>query len=307
MSEPKAEWTGMGGTVPLEVISCPCCGAREYSAWAEEVGFTAVRCAICGLIYVNPRPVLSAIDAAVRSGVHRLEGGQLNVKARHSPRKVARYRRLLANLFEDVWSAGRSVSWLDVGAGYGEVGEAVGGLAPAGSTVEGLEPMKHKADHARARGLAVSEGYLGPDREKVDFVSVVDVFSHIPQFDHFLSDVRDVLHPDGEILVETGNLADLGSRDELPGELGLPDHLVFAGERQLRGYLERAGFAIVKVARVRVDGVVNLAKNLIKKTLGRPVSLTMPYTSSYRQLLVRARLCGERPPGGRGAPEDLGT
>ena len=35
---------------------------------------------------------------------------------------------------------------------------------------------------------------------------------------------------------------------------------------------------------------VNLCKNLIKKIIGRPVILGVPYTSKYRQLLVRARL-----------------
>ena len=287
----------MGRTVPVEVVGCPCCGATEYSPWAEEAGFFAVRCGSCALIYVNPRPTLSAIDAAVRSGVHNLGAGELNVIARRSARKVARYRKLLANLFDDVWRAGRAISWLDVGAGYGEVVEAVAALAPMGSRVEGLEPMVLKAANARARGLAVTEDYLRPGRERVDFVSLVDVFSHIPDFRQFLVDVRGVLRQGGEVFVETGNLADLESRDEMPGELGLPDHLVFAGESQLHAYLERAGFAVVRVERIRIDGATNLAKNLVKKVLGRPVALAMPYASSYRQLLVRARL-GPRAPSG---------
>jgi hypothetical protein len=90
--------------------------------------------------------------------------------------------------------------------------------------------------------------------------------------------------------VETGNLADLADRQEFPGELGLPDHLVFAGEVHLRGYLERAGFEIVRVERARIDGVANLVKNAVKKLIGRPAVLGVPYTSDYRQLLVRARL-----------------
>jgi SAM-dependent methyltransferase len=150
--------------------------------------------------------------------------------------------------------------------------------------------MRPKAEHARARGLAIVEDYLRPGRDEVDFVSVVDVFSHIPDFDRFLGDVRSVLSPCGEIFVETGNLADLADRQEFPGELGLPDHLVFAGEVHLRGYLERAGFEIVRVERARIDGVANLVKNAVKKLIGRPAVLGVPYTSDYRQLLVRARL-----------------
>ena len=118
----------------------------------------------------------------------------------------------------------------------------------------------------------------------------MDVFSHIPQFDRFLDDVKAVLNPKGQIFVETGNLAELSTRDEFPGELGLPDHLVFAGEQHLRGFLERAGFEIVRVEKVRIDGAINLLKNVIKKAIGRQVRLAIPYTSPYRQLMVRARL-----------------
>lgn len=273
-----------------ELIPCPYCGAEEHAFWADEIGFAAVRCKACSLIYVNPRPSLATIDMAVRTGVHSDEAHGLNVKSYHDPRKVARYRRTFARMFDDVWRSGRAISWLDVGAGYGEIVEAVMGLAAAGSRIEGLEPMQPKAEHARARGLAVTQDYLRPGRNPAEVVSIVDVFSHIPQFHQFLQDVRSVLTPRGEVFVETGNLADLRTRAEFPGELGLPDHLVFAGEAQLRGYLDRAGFDVVRLERVRIDGMVNLAKNLVKKALGRPVRLALPYSSDYRQLLIRARL-----------------
>lgn len=273
-----------------EIIVCPYCASPACSRWADERGFRAVRCAGCGIIYVNPRPALSEIDSAVRTGAHGDEAQGLNVVSRRIDSKVARYRKVFSRIFDDVWRGRKPVSWLDIGAGYGEIVEAVTALAPVGSRIEGLEPMKPKATQARARGLKIIEDYLRPDYPKVGIVSVVDVFSHIPKFSDFLADVKCVLEPRGELFVETGNLADLDRRDDYPGELGLPDHLVFAGERHLLGYLERAGFEVVRIERVRIDGVVHLAKNIVKKMLGRPVRLAMPYASKYRQLLVRARL-----------------
>jgi 2-polyprenyl-3-methyl-5-hydroxy-6-metoxy-1,4-benzoquinol methylase len=185
------------------------------------------------------------------------------------------------------------VSWVDVGAGYGELLEAVSRLAPAGSRIEGLEPMRPKATAARARGLLVTEDYLRPTHAQVQFVSFVDVFSHLPDFRAFLADVRSVLLPGGEIFMETGNLADAEDRNEFADELGVPDHLVFAGERHLRGYLAEAGFEVVRVERHRVDGMVNTAKCMVKAMIGRPTQLRIPYTSRYRQLLIRARLPGK--------------
>ena len=181
----------------LETIMCPYCGSGDSRHWADERGFVAVRCQACSLIYCNPRPSLAAINSAVRTGVHGVEAHRLDVRARRTGAKVRYYRRAFRSLFDDLWRRGRPISWLDVGAGYGEVLEAVTALAPAGSHVEGLEPMKPKADVARRRGFTIVEDYLRPEHAKVDVVSVVDVFSHIPSFSGFLADVRRVLLPVG--------------------------------------------------------------------------------------------------------------
>ena len=274
----------------LETIPCPYCGSARHRPWAQELGFTAVRCLECELLFCNPRPAQTLIDAAVRTGTHGPEAQGLVVTARRLGAKVARYRRVFGDMFDDLWRAGRPVSWLDVGAGYGEILEAVKALAPPGSRIAGLEPMHPKAAAARERGLEIVEDYLRPGQPKVQVVSVVDVFSHVPDFGAFLSDVRAVLEPGGELFIETGNLADLERRDEFPYELGLPDHLVFAGEKHLKGYLDRAGFDIVRTRRWRIDGLLNLAKNVVKKLIGRPAAFGIPYTSHYRQIQVRARL-----------------
>jgi 2-polyprenyl-3-methyl-5-hydroxy-6-metoxy-1,4-benzoquinol methylase len=274
----------------LETINCPYCGGSQADPWGVERGFQAVRCRDCSLLYVNPRPRLDAIDRAVQTGAHGEEAGGLDVRAHRSQAKVARYERLIGKLFEDVWVKGTPISWLDVGAGYGEIVEAVSRLAPAGSDVQGIEPMAPKAKAARERGLNIEQGYLRPGRKKVDFLSNIDVFSHVPDFRDFLASMRECLKPQGEILIETGNLADVDARRDFPFELGLPDHLVFAGEKHLRGYLTEAGFQVVRVEAIRVDDTLNLAKSIVKKMIGRPAQLRLPYRSNYRQLVVRARL-----------------
>jgi len=274
----------------LESVSCPLCRSGGGRPWATERGFTVVRCPGCRLLYVNPRPAALEIEQAVRTGVHVGSAAGLEVTARRIPAKVGYYTVRLRALFADLWDRAEPVSWLDVGAGYGELLEAVARLAPAGSRLQGLEPMQPKATAAVARGLEVTADYLRPTHPKVQVVSFVDVFSHVPDFRAFLADVRAVLLPGGEIFMETGNLADVDDRDEFPDELGLPDHLVFAGESQLSRYLLDAGFELTHVQRQRVDGAFNVAKCVAKRLLGRPAQLRLPYTSGYRQLLVRARL-----------------
>ncbi|MBT9463740.1 class I SAM-dependent methyltransferase [Hydrogenophaga sp.] len=273
-----------------EAINCPCCGTSANTPWSNELGFTVVRCMQCRLLYVNPILKPSYIDAAVREGAHSIEGRKLDVRSRRIPRKIHRYQTELKGMFSDLWQSGKAICWVDVGAGYGETLEAVRGLAPLGSSIVGVEPMQYKAEMARKQGLEVQNSYLEPNIFKADVISMVDIFSHIPNFHSFLQIVIKNLKPGGEIFLETGNLADLSLRREFPNELGLPDHLVFAGESQLRRYLIEAGFDVIQIKKQRIDGFLSSFKSIVKKLLGRPVVLGVPYSSHYRQLLIRARL-----------------
>jgi SAM-dependent methyltransferase len=271
-------------------VPCPCCASGESEFWAEENGFDVVRCKSCQLLYVNPRESTIEIDSAVRSGVHKLERRALDVRAKRVPNKIGLYRKVILNMFPDLFNNQTKIIWVDVGSGYGEVLESVQSLAGVGSTVIGVEPMQHKADSAKSRGLEVVNAYLEPSQYQADVISLIDIFSHIPDFHAFLGVVATNLKNGGAIFLETGNLGDLESRDEFPGQLGLPDHLVFLGEKNIYSYLDAAGFEIISIRRMRVDGIVNFVKNVIKKVIGQPVRIRIPYTSSYCSMQVRARL-----------------
>ena len=276
--------------ISLESVSCPFCQSNESNHWVTENGFNAVKCRECGLIYVNPRNIQSVVDKAVTTGHHSEVLGGRNVVGRRSKRKVLKYRRVLSALFKDVWSANRTISWLDIGAGFGEIVEALSSLAPKGSQVHGIEPMGPKAQNAQSRGILVREGYLNSVKESYDFVSLVDVFSHLPDFRPFLLEIKNVLNDGGQIYLQTGNIADLRGSNDVPTQLDLPDHLVFAGEKHIIAYLEEAGFKIIQIVHVRNDTFVNLLKSLIRKIQGRQIALVFPGTSEYRSLRIRARL-----------------
>ena len=71
------------------LINCPLCGADDHVPWARENGYAAVKCKQCGLVYVNPRPSLSTISEAAKTGVHKTDAGNLPVVFRRSPRKFS--------------------------------------------------------------------------------------------------------------------------------------------------------------------------------------------------------------------------
>jgi SAM-dependent methyltransferase len=180
--------------------------------------------------------------------------------------------------------------WLDVGAGFGELVEAVRDFAHARCACEGIEPMRPKAIDAQQRGLPVQPIMMSDVKDRYDIISLIDVFSHVPDFHAFLTEVKRLLLPNGELLIKTGNAADLVSRDKFPGPLTLPDHLVFGGECHMRQFLEEAGFEIVGMFSERLDGLVYSFKNVAKWLLGKPVCLSLPFTSPTRILWIHARL-----------------
>jgi len=218
-----------------------------------------------------------------------VEGGR-NVVVRRVSSNVNLYKIILTEIFSDIWKKATPISWLDIGAGYGEFIEAVMAVAPNGSNILGIEPMQPKAIAAQKRGLNVKNIFLSDVNEKYDIISLINVFSHIPDIKSFLNEIKQVLKPSGYFFLETGNTADLQSAKEAPTELDLPDHLIFAGEKQIEMWLTEAGFEILSIKKIRKDTFINFLKNIIKKILGRKVTLALPYTSTYRSLLIRAHL-----------------
>ncbi|HXD44320.1 MAG TPA: class I SAM-dependent methyltransferase [Pseudolabrys sp.] len=280
----------MNGGIRLEQIACPLCGGAESRRWGAENGFSCVKCQGCGLVYVNPRPTVEEISHANEIGEHRTEGEVLHVVYKRSRRKALRYATTVRAVFPDIVTSSRPVRWLDIGAGFGELVEVLQDILPAGSQVMGIEPMAPKVAEAQARGLPVYQADLSQIGVRFDVISLINVFSHVPDFRDFLGRLRPLLKEDGELFIETGNGGDLSSMRDYPDLLYLPDHLVFAGEEHLRDYLAQSGFTIASSSTFRVDTAAQFGKNLVKAALGRRIKLTWPYRSPFRRVLMRAKI-----------------
>lgn len=280
-----------GGSLALVEVDCPLCRASASVEWGHENGFTARKCSACGLVYVSPRPDDSHISEATKVGQHRGEAQQLNFIYARSTRKIRRYRTMLRRGLGEAMPSS-AVSWLDVGAGFGELIEAVQDLLPKGSSIRGIEPMGPKAEDARRRGLPISSEPLSSIDEQFDFVSLINVLSHLPDPAAFLTDIARLVRPGGTLLLVTGNGGDLDSAADYPDRLDLPDHLVFAGRDHVARFLETAGFTLYRARARRVDTPLFAAKLLIKKMLGARVPLVRPLQSPFRDMFYLARRTG---------------
>lgn len=270
--------------------NCPYCGSFASTFWAEENSWHVVKCNDCGFLYLNPRPDDDERVLSTSLGAH--------VSADHVPlvehrvaSKARGYAQIVEKLFPEICSRSNIISWTDIGSGYGEFLDAVSGLVSPESFILGLEPMKPKADVANSLGYKTLNSFITSDVTSSQFVSSINVFSHLNNFDVFLQDVSSILDSHGEFLLVTGDMKNVIRRDQFPGPLSLPDHVAFASYSHLIGYLERNGFTVVNSYSWAIDGFRYSAKNLIKYLLGQPVCVSLPYTSGYKSIAIRAKKC----------------
>jgi SAM-dependent methyltransferase len=276
----------------MENVLCYNCGSSNTTEFAQENGFTLTKCAECGLLYVNPRPNAEEVDQAHKLGQHR--GAELiQTTGYYDFSKVSSYTKTLKEIFGD-GSVLKGKRWLDIGCGYGEFLEALNKFSSNGVIAKGVEPNLKKSAAARKKGLDVSYFDLAEHEGKYDYISILNVYSHLPDPPKIIGEWRSLLLPEGQLILETGDTADL-SRNEHPQPFYLPDHLSFASERIVTNILEKSGFEVVgvyKYPEVRETPMAifrEALKALIpgkKSKLWRVIRRDMKYLDMY----VHARL-----------------
>ena len=187
-------------------------------------------------------------------------------------------------------------TWLDIGCGHGEFIEAVESYFN-GVSVKGTEPNVHKAESARKRGLNVSYFDIESHEQKYEVVSMLNVYSHLPHPPVFLKSLVNILEPDGELILETGDTAGFPACDHYR-PFCLPDHLSFASEGIVVGLLERQGFEILSVKKYPFmrGNLSDIFRELIKAILPQyRYKSRLKYCfkrSKYSQtdMFIRARL-----------------
>lgn len=149
--------------------------------------------------------------------------------------------------------------------------------------------MAAKARAAQALGLPVSQTPLSEIGERFDVISLINVFSHIPDFRDFGAQLKARLNPGGWLFLETGNGGDLERRADYPDRLYLPDHLVFIGVEQMRRLLDEMGFDLVTSRALPPSPMARL-KNVAKTVVDGRWQLISALNSPFRTVFYKARL-----------------
>jgi len=229
----------------MEAVSCIFCGDQGTHPYHRENNHDAVACAVCGLVFVTPRPTEAEMKRLY-------EGQETKVNLGRQIRNVeqARYeaRRAIDLFYRYAKSGGRL---LEIGsaAGYFLTEARRIGYQPTGIDITG--PFVEYATNVL--GVDAREGTLASvplDNHRFDIIYHRNVLSHLAYPLDAFRQMRQLLKPGGLLVYQTGNVAELpGSHWAGTNELDLPDHLYHFGEKHLRMLNERAGFETLDVKR----------------------------------------------------------
>ena len=118
--------------------------------------------------------------------------------------------------------------------------------------IQGTEPNIHKQESAKQRGLNVDYFDLESHKKKYDVISMLNVYSHLPDPPKFLESLKNLLNSRGELILETGDTASLSAKDHYR-PFYLPDHLSFASESIVVNILESLNFEILNVCAAQLS------------------------------------------------------
>lgn len=182
---------------------------------------------------------------------------------------------------------------MDIGCGHGEFLVALKAFCGEQLIARGTEPNAFKRASAKQHGIRADNLDLDRHAERYGHISLLNVYSHLPDPVQTLAQWRSLLEPGGEMILQTGDTSHLKERDQLKPYY-LPDHLSFASENIVTGIVRKLGFDIVEVEKFR--GVPRKTPRFALKQLLRAVRPKKTRILNWfpkhpnRDMWIRARL-----------------
>jgi SAM-dependent methyltransferase len=246
----------------VAVPRCLLCAGERADTLFVEPPHTVVRCVSCGLVWVTPRFTECSLGAVYDESYWRSVAPRARGYAdyrRDQPLYLKTFRRRLAVVRRHVSRPG---TLLDVGCAAGFFMQV---MRDEGWTVYGVEPSAGIVAHAREQ-LGLGTIHVGtldgaPHAPGTfDLVTLWDVIEHVPDPIALLRRARELLRPDGTLILETQDIDSLVAR--LLGRrwhhFKHDEHLYHFGRSTVRELLARAGLRFVEMAHGAAGKYVSL-------------------------------------------------
>jgi len=227
-----------------QFICCHACGSSSYTPFIREPQHQVVRCAQCGLYYVNPVP--TPVELA-----KRVEDSDAYTKDQLLKRDFFRRRaEHLLGRIEQRLPPGRL---LDIGCA---IGTELAAGRERGWSVAGVELAESSVRLAREAGFTVYSGSfmdIGFADASFDLITMNHVLEHVAYTPAFMRETRRVLAGGGLVFISLPNV----HAWKFYLQRGLyawtfhHDHYIHFSVSTLRRFLERYGFRVLEISTSR--------------------------------------------------------
>jgi 2-polyprenyl-3-methyl-5-hydroxy-6-metoxy-1,4-benzoquinol methylase len=230
----------------------PCSICHSPSSFAfEKSNYSLYRCTQCTHLFVYPTPSAQEIEAVYKESYFHKDTGEGGLGyADYDSDKAGlastfdRYLDLLGGL-----TSGRNI--LDVGCATGFFLDRA---KDKKWTTAGVEISDYGASECRRRGHDCVHGTIEAvsGEERFDVITMWDVFEHMSDPVAALTKARELLRPDGILVINTvdshgASARLLGTRWHL---LVPPEHLQYYSKKSLRSILEQNSFDVLDMHRI---------------------------------------------------------
>ncbi len=244
---------GSGKKLKLNHVSCCVCDTED----AEKIGagfdfeyrtsddlFGVMRCKICGLVYLNPRPEISEFETIYPSNYHAFDFAESDYGLIYKIRARLEANRVLS------WCAGLpdDAKILDVGCGDGFHLNLLRKYGKKSWQLEGIDLDKRAVEMAKKSDLKIHLGTvesLNLPENSYDLVFMIQTIEHVEKPDAVISAVRKLLKPRGKLVIVTDNTDSLDFRffkKSYWGGYHFPRHWNLFNRKSLTKLAEKCGF-----------------------------------------------------------------
>ncbi len=240
----------------MKTISCNFCGQQNNKVIIQGPDllldlpgdFRLVKCSNCGLIYQNPQLSFEELIKHYPDNYlpYRSDDGESQQSVLSRISQNHGLQRQCQRIINKRPIPG---SLLDVGCATGFFLKA---MSEKGWEVKGVEPSAYASEYAREKlGLNVQTGILSDldTHEKFDVITLWDVLEHVHDPLTTLQEVRQLIKPNGLVVISLPNPSGIEAR--LFGNYWVgwerPRHLFLFTPELIQDYLEKTDFSFLTI------------------------------------------------------------
>lgn len=242
----------------LTHVECCVCGRDE----AQPVGvgedyeyrtsadvFVAMRCADCGLVYLNPRPDIAEFETIYPANYHAFDFSEKDFGIVYKIRSRLEANRVLSwckNLPDDA-------KILDVGCGDGFHLNLIKQYGNNSWQLEGIDIDERAIEMAEKTGLKVHRGTvetLDLPKNAYDFAFMIQTIEHVAEPEKVLSAVYEILKPGARLVIVTDNTDSIDFRlfkNAYWGGYHFPRHWNLFNRTSLTKLAEKCGYEVANL------------------------------------------------------------